>query len=186
MKENAFLSGENLYLRPLSDADAQGAYTSWLNDAEVCSGNSHHVYPYTENEALSYIQACRQNKNALTLAMVLKEGDTHIGNIALQSIQWVHRTAEFAILLGDRRHWGKGYGREAGALLVAHGFSALGLNRIACGTFAGNSGMRQLALSLGMKEEGVRRQAAFKDGKHVDVVEFGILREEWDARTRAH
>lgn len=61
-----------------------------------------------------------------------------------------------------------------------HGFRAMNLNRIACGTQLDNDGMRKLAQSLGMKEEGRRRQAQFKHGRYIDVVEFGLLRDEFD------
>ena len=33
--------------------------------------------------------------------------------------------------------------------------------------------MRRVAERLGMREEGVRREAAFKDGQRVDVMEYG-------------
>jgi RimJ/RimL family protein N-acetyltransferase len=39
--------------------------------------------------------------------------------------------------------------------------------------------MRKLAERLGMTEEGVRRQAAWADGAHQDVVEYGLLAGEW-------
>ena len=39
--------------------------------------------------------------------------------------------------------------------------------------------MRKLAAYLGMKEEGQRRQARYKLGRYVDVVEFGLLRDEF-------
>ncbi len=41
--------------------------------------------------------------------------------------------------------------------------------------------MRRVAERLGMREEGVRRQAAFKDGAYVDVVEYGVLRAEYES-----
>ncbi|MBI3524682.1 MAG: GNAT family N-acetyltransferase [Betaproteobacteria bacterium] len=170
-----FLEGQRLYLRALADKDADGDYPAWLNDAEVCRGNSHHVFPYSREAALDYIRQTRQSTTSLVLAIVVREDHHHIGNIALQSIHPIHRSAEFAILIGDKTGWGKGYGLEAGRLLCRHGFAALNLHRIYCGTFADNAGMIGLAHALGMKEEGRRRQAAFKDGKYIDIVEFGLL-----------
>lgn len=167
-----FLQGERLYLRPLEETDADGEYPAWLNDRHVCAGNSHHVYPYPRRKAREYIRAL----DGLTLAVVTNEHE-HIGNISLASIHPVSRSAEFAILLGS--HHGKGYGYEAARLIVAHGFSALNLHRIWCGTFSTNKAMRALAAKLGMREEGVRRQAVWKDGVYVDVHEFGVLREEF-------
>jgi RimJ/RimL family protein N-acetyltransferase len=102
--------------------------------------------------------------------------DGHIGNVALQNISPINQNAEFAIILGDRRHWCKGVGLLAGKAIFEHGFKKLNLRRTYCGVAATNTGMRKLALKLGMNEEGIRRQHLFLDGKWVDSVEYGILR----------
>lgn len=174
-----FLEGRRLVLRPLTAADADGSYPRWLNDAEVCAGNSHHVQPYTREQARAYIAQSQDPLRDLVLAVVVKEDAVHIGNVSLGRIHPVYRRGEFSILIGERSHWGQGYGTEAGQLLLQHGFTALNLHRIECGTFAPNAAMRRLAEDLGMKEEGIRRQAAFKNGTYVDVVEFGVLQHEF-------
>lgn len=176
---SAFLEGRRIYLRPLEERDADGPYAGWLNDAQTCAGNSHHVFPYSRLRALEYIRSAARSEHDVVLAVMVRQGERHVGNIALNRIHALYRSAQFAILLGERDAWGNGYGLEAGRLLLRHGFTALNLQRIECGTFAGNTGMRKLALALGMKEEGVRRSAAWKDGAFVDVVEFGILKAEF-------
>lgn len=183
---SAFLTGERLFLRPLVEADADGPYVAWFNDAEVCRGNSHHVFPYTREQALSYIRQSVQSREMLVLAMVLKSDQRHIGNIALQGIHTLNRSAEFAIVIGDKAAWGQGYGYEAAALLFQHAFQTLNLRRIACGTFADNAGMIKLAAALGMKQEGVRRQAAFKEGQYQDVIEYGLLRDEFSPNSKSN
>lgn len=177
-----FLVGERLYLRALVESDADGPYPGWLNDEEVSRGNSHHLIPYTKDAAATYIRQTLNTGDALVLAIVLHRDHRHIGNIALQNIDHTARSAEFAILIGDKDAWGQGYGLEAGRLLIHHGFSAFGLHRIACGTFEHNEAMRRLAQALGMREEGRRRQSAFKSGRYVDVIEYGLLREEFRSR----
>ena len=179
-----FLAGERLYLRSLVEADAEGSYVTWFNDEDVCGSNSHHVFPYTSEDALAYIRHAVRTRDDLILALVLCGGDRHIGNIALQNIHPVYRSAEFSIAIGEKTAWGKGYGKEAGRLLCDHGFAALNLHRIACGTFDDNVAMKRLALHLGMKEEGRRRQAAFKQGHYVDVIEYGVLRDEYQEHWR--
>jgi RimJ/RimL family protein N-acetyltransferase len=180
--EPVFLAGPRLTLRPLIAADAEGAYPGWLNDAHISQGNSHHTRPYSRAQARAYIeQSRRPGADSVILAIVLKRGNRHIGNIALSQLHPIYRTAEFSILLGEPTQWGKGYGREAATLLIRHGFTALNLRRIQCGTFATNQGFCQLAAALGMRQEGVRRQAVFKAGVYLDVIEFGLLREEFSA-----
>jgi len=170
-----FLVGERLILRPLVEADADGPYPVWFNDEEVCRGNSHHVFPYSREDALAYIRGAARSRDALVLTIVVRNEPQPIGNIALQQIHPVYRSAELAIVVGDRAAWGKGYATEASRLIVDHGFRALNLHRIGCGTFEDNEAIRRLALRLGMTEEGRRRQAAFKGGRYVDLIEYGIL-----------
>ena len=173
-----FLVGERVYLRALVVQDADGDYPAWLNDQEVCHANSHAIYPYTRDQARAYIAAVNADQQQLVLAICDKATDQHIGNIALQNINMVYRSADFAILIGNKAYWDKGYGTEAGRLLIDHAFYNLNLERIACATFENNEGMIKLAHKLGFRTEGERRNAAHKDG-WLDVVEFGLLREEW-------
>ncbi|MDD1663878.1 MAG: GNAT family N-acetyltransferase [Methanomicrobiales archaeon] len=175
-----FLTGPRLYLRPLELADCEGPYLDWFNDEEVCRGNRHHTFPYTPEKAREYVGMTRSSTDELVLAIVDRKEETHIGNIALQQIHSIYRSAEFSIIIGDKGSWGKGYGTEAGRLLLDHGFFRLNLHRVACGTFETNTPMQHLALALGMREEGRRRQAAFVGGQYVDVIEYGVLRDEYE------
>lgn len=176
---NPFLIGERIYLRALVPDDVNGNYVEWLNDAQVCQYNSHHVFPYSKEKAIEYIKEISSTRDAVVLAIVLKENDLHIGNISLQCIDCVNRNAELAILLGEKQYWGKGLSKEAGFLLLQHGFNELNLVRIYCGTSSDNTAMQNLATSFGMKEEGRRRQALFKHRKFIDVIEYGLLRDEF-------
>ncbi|MBC8508583.1 MAG: GNAT family N-acetyltransferase [Anaerolineales bacterium] len=176
-----FLTGEIIILRPLFESDADGPYPTWFNDEEVCWGNGHHIFPYTPQAAKEYIQNATKTREHLILAIVSKDNNRHIGNVALQKIHPIYRSAEFSIIIGDKSTWGQGVGKEAGRLLCDHGFHALNLHRIHCGTFANNTAMQHLAAYLGMKQEGVRRQAAFKDGQYLDIIEYGVLKSEYEA-----
>lgn len=175
----AFLRGPRIHLRALKPEDAAGDYPNWLNDAATCAGNSHHLFPYTVAAALDYIEYARKARDCLILAIVGNADLQHVGNIALQSIHPVYRHAELSILLGAASARSQGIGLEAALLLCRHGFDALNLQRIACGTFADNQSMRALAQKLGMAQEGVRRSAAYKHGRYLDVVEYGVLRDEF-------
>lgn len=182
VSEIPFLVGKNIYLRALTPSDADGPYPAWLNNAEVCLENQHHRFPYTVEDGREYIQRVNSDRTRLVLAVVRKKDDVHIGNISLDNIDYVNRTAALTILIGDKASWGKGYGREAARLICDHGFLALNLNRIAAGTFETNIGFRKVAAYLGMKEEGRRRQAAYKLGRYLEVIEYGVLRGEYLAR----
>lgn len=172
---NEFLIGKNIYLRSLSEVDVQGNYQNWLNDKEIIQYNSHGRFPMTVSKLLLYVKEMTNSTNNLILAIIEKKTQTHIGNISLQSINWIDRNAEIAFLLGEKNYWGKGVMFEAGELLIEHSFKTLNLHRIYCGTSELNIGMQKLALKLGMNEEGRRKESLFKNGIYVDIVEYGIL-----------
>lgn len=176
---NVFLEGSRIYLRPLEEEDLKGKYVSWLNDKNVNKYNSHHVFPYSLVEGLAYIRKSKKDRENLILAIVTKRGNVHIGNISLQNIDYINKNAEIAILIGEKKYRGKGYAKEAACMLTEHGFKSLGLSRIYCGTSSKNLSMRKLAESLNMTLEGKRRRAMFKDGAFVDIMEYGVLANEF-------
>jgi len=179
-----FLKGKRLCLRPLLEEDAEGEYLQWFNDEVVCRANSHHVHPHTREKILKYIRNAQESTNEFILAIALNENGNHIGNIALQDINQIYRSADLTIIIGDKSSWGKGYGLEAADLLLHHGFNVMNFHRISCATFDTNTAMKKLALALGMKEEGRRIQAAYKDGNYIDVIEFGMVKSDYERRTR--
>jgi len=178
MSEIVFLKGERVHLRALTEKDLTEEYMQWLNDEEVCRHNSHAIFPNTEQKMKSYFNRL-DNQKEVVLAIVHTERDRHIGNISLQNINWVSRNAEFAILLGDKEYWSRGFGEEAAKLIIEYGFSRLNLHRIYCGTFEENEGMKKLTKKLQMKEEGLRRDAIFKNGVYQNILEYGVLKNEY-------
>jgi ribosomal-protein-alanine N-acetyltransferase len=176
-----FLKGERLHLRALMEGDLNPAYLQWLNDEEVCRNNAHAIFPNTEQKMKDYFNSLHQQSSAIVLAMVHTASQKHIGNVSLQNINWVSRNAEFAILLGDKEFWGGGYGQEAAKLIVDYGFNRLNLHRIYCGTLENNEGMKKLAALLKMKQEGLRREAIFKNGAYQNIVEYGVLKNEYNS-----
>lgn len=179
MEGGTFLEGDQVVLRPLFVEDVEGNYINWLNDPVINEHNSHHVFPYTRAQALNYIESVSGDKQNLVLAIVAKDSGKHIGNISLQKIDQISKNAEYAILIGEKDYWGKGIAQEASRLLLRHGFEALNLHRVYCGTSNTNIAMQKLAHTLGMKQEGVRREAHYKNGSYADIIEYGLLKNEF-------
>ncbi len=179
MESKLFLQGKTISLRPLSERDVEGSYLNWLNDPEIVKFNSHGRFPSTVEKLRSYIKQTSDSKDILVLAVVDQLTERHIGNISLQNINWIDRNAEIAFLLGERDFLGKGVMLEAGRLLLKHGFLSLNLHRIYCGTSSENIGMQKLAHKLGLIQEGIRKESFFKNGKYVDILEYGLLVNDW-------
>ncbi len=178
--KHPFLIGETFYLRAIEATDVNESYQQWFNDEEICRFNGHHRFPMYMQDMEAYFRDVIQTKQNLILAICDKETDAHVGNISLQSIDPINRSAEFAIIIGNKDFWGKGIAKEAGRLVIGHGFKSLNLHRIYCGTSKENMPMQKLAAKLGFVQEGIARESLFKNGAYQDAIEYGILANEYD------
>jgi RimJ/RimL family protein N-acetyltransferase len=105
-------------------------------------------------------------------------GGRLVGSCQLLGINPTHRKAELQIRIGDADARGRGYGREAVDLLLDFAFEDLNLHRVELTVLEGNEPAMKTYLSAGFAREGVMRQAAHIDGRYVDVVFMGVLRDE--------
>ena len=167
---------DQYFVRAFRETDLEGPYRGWFEDQDVCRFNSHGKLFPNERHFRTFWE--NLNRDDQLVWAICHRDNGHIGNISLQAISTVNRHAEFAILLGVKNHWGRGVAKSAGKQLLRHGFEKLNLERIYCGTAHTNTGMRRLALGLGMREEGCRRAHLWLDGSWVDMIEYGILRKE--------
>lgn len=179
MKHNILIGGKNINLTPLSNEHLSDAYLTWLNSPEINEHSSRGRLPITRDDLIEFIRNANIGNNKLVLAVIHIESELHVGNISLQSINLIDRNAEIAFLLGEAKMWGKGIMFEAGQLLIKHAFEQLNLNRIYCGTSTQNLGMQKLAQKLGMKQEGIRREAFYKNGLYNDIIDYSILKYEY-------
>ena len=165
------------YVRTLLEADLDGSYPLWFEDQEVCLHNSHGKFFKTRSQLSEFVMnANRQDRIVWAICHV---EDGHVGNIALENLSFVNRDADLGVLIGDKRHWGRGVASEAAKKILYHGFNKLNLRRIHCQAAESNRAMLSVARKLGMIEEGRRRQAVYVNGGWQDIIEFGILLDEF-------
>lgn len=110
------------------------------------------------------------------------EGDHLIGFVVLFNIKWSSQSADMAIGIGAPNFRGKGYGQDALRLILNYAFSELNLHRVGLSVMAYNTEAIKAYERVGFVREGVRRQAVQREGTRHDLVLYGILREEWQAR----
>src|SRR5262249_36729329 len=81
-----FPSGKECYLRPLRREDAAGPWKDWFNDPEVTRHMIHGELPSTYESTLAYYESIAVAQDCLQLAVILRDGDRHVGNIGLNRI----------------------------------------------------------------------------------------------------
>jgi len=178
MTAMATVTGEALYLRPIAREDVDRGWLQWMNDPTITVNLAGNM-PVNRDSLLRYYEES-QPPAAIMFAICRREDDRYIGNIRLSAIEWLPRQATYGWLIGDRAAQGKGYGTEALKLILRFGFLELGLNRIYTTIWVDNVASLRANEKAGFRREGVLRECAFKQGRHVDAVMVSMLRREFD------
>ncbi len=180
-----FLIGEHLYLRPVEAADLPVCQV-WINDPEI-RGLVANVRPIdlVGEQAWHQSHDRRPLPAEIHLAIVLHEADRFIGTTGFIKLDWLNRTGTTGSLIGERDCWGRGYGTEAKALMLEYAFDTLNLHRVQSEVIAYNERSARHLLRNGFQLEGRRRQAIFRHGRYHDMLDFGVLREDWEAARAA-
>lgn len=176
------LRGERVYLSALSKDDA-AVISQWETYSEYMRlGDTDPARPHTSEKIAEQIDESNKKDNLFRFGIRLVEDDTLIGDEGLGGIEWQHAVGWLGIAIGDPANWGKGYGTEAMRLLLRFGFWEINLYRIQLTVFDYNERAIASYEKLGFVKEGAYRQFLQRDGKRYDMLLYGLLRPEWEAR----
>lgn len=169
------LEGKIIYLEGLSEKYVSQRYADWLNNKEVCRENRHGSIHNTIDMTKDYVNSVDKSDRNAVFAIITKGDNRHIGNISLNDIVWENNSGEISILVGEKDCWGRGIATEAYRLVIDYGFNMIDLHRIKSGMTIRNKAMMRVAEKACMIKEGIFRDAFFKDGEYIDVVQYAII-----------
>jgi RimJ/RimL family protein N-acetyltransferase len=156
-------------------------FVAWLNDPEVRAGLLVSLPLSTADEEGWFEAMLKRPLEEHPMTIEARQGDDWlpVGNCGFHNIDWRCRSAEVGIFIGEKSLWNRGYGTEVMRLLLKHGFNTLNLNRIALDVYESNPRAIRSYEKAGFVHEGRRRQAMFKDGWYVDILQMSVLHSEW-------
>ncbi|SPM37083.1 Protein N-acetyltransferase, RimJ/RimL family [Mycobacterium rhizamassiliense] len=172
------LRGEFVTLRPLAVDDA-AVTLGWRQSARAANLNA---APRSVQQQAKWI-ATRPDSE-YNFVIELKDGRP-VGMVSLTAVDTIHRRAEPGrFLIGDEEAVrGVPAAVEAMKLIYEFAFGKLGLQRVHGAVASDNSLMIKWQKFMGLTEEGRLRNHYFINGKFQDAVVFGMLAEEYRART---
>jgi RimJ/RimL family protein N-acetyltransferase len=107
-----------------------------------------------------------------------------VGIVRLMNIHQAEGYAGIETIVADRRAMRRGYGVMASRLMAFYGVDTIGLRRLEAKAYAYNPLSINTLKRNGFTQEGVLRQAAYRDGRYWDIIVFGILRDEIEEQRR--
>ena len=166
-------TGTKVKLTALAPGDSE-TLRAWINDRDLVLNNAPYRPVHAEQHE-AWFAGAEQRADAVIFAIRVVDGDRLIGTCQLLHIHPVHRNAELQIRIGEADARGQGHGSEAVRLLLDFAFRDLNLHRVYLNVFASNAAAIRAYEKSGFVQEGVAREAAFIDGRFVDVVQMAAL-----------
>jgi len=180
MHEIPRLDTKRLVLRPFQTSDA--ADVERLAGArEVADTTLTIPHPYPPGGGEQWIAthlAAWERRDNLALAICARTSlDELLGAISLH-LSLAHSHAEIGYWIAVSS-WGKGFATEAARALTDYAFAELRLHRVQGRHFTRNAASGRVLQKLGMRLEGVHRDAYRRWDHFEDVAVYAVLASEW-------
>jgi RimJ/RimL family protein N-acetyltransferase len=183
------LYGERVRLRRPERADLP-RFAAWLNDPEV-RAHLALIYPMGLAHEERWFEQQLQAEPA-TQAFVIEaraEGAAAadpgaagewqpVGVCGYHTVDWRNRSGELGLFIGEKARWGAGLGEDAVRTLARWGLRQLNLHRVQLRVFEDNAPAIRCYEKVGFRCEGRLRQDRFQDGRYLDTLVMGLLRDE--------
>jgi ribosomal-protein-alanine N-acetyltransferase len=166
-------------LRPVEERDLAAYAAAYRDDRDLGRLQGFADDPdetwARENAARSFEAA--QKGEWVELAICDAATDAFVGALMLLHLDWTHRRCELGYWLIPQAR-GKGLVDAAVALALGWVFTELELLRVEIATTVENTRSQAVASRHGFTREALQRARDIERGKRVDVIQFGLLREE--------
>lgn len=171
---------ERLILREFEEDDWRGVHEYSTDERLVYYLN---WGPNTESQTKAFVRRCIEHQHEVPrthyeFVIALRDTGKIIGNCRLLDMTHRHRSGELHCII-RRQDWGKGYGSEAIAALLAMGFEDFKFHRIFSAVDPENISSARVLEKNGFQREGHLREHQWVKGIWRDSLLYAILDYEW-------
>jgi RimJ/RimL family protein N-acetyltransferase len=181
--DRASLTGEKVALVPVR-SDLTPLYQRWGNDWAVSRTRGIAIGPMTFEAAQEWYARGSMlwgRPGSYDFLVVEISGYRPVGLTAINDVSPVDGTGEFAVMIGERDAWGKGYGTEVTRVMLRFAFATLGLHNLMLVVLAVNERGIRAYERAGFRRIGRRRGSFRMAGLPVDDIYMDCLATEWRA-----
>ena len=172
MSNNIEIIGTNCSLIPLKESDAYN-WAKWYNDIYISLPESNVYDVLSLSNTEGWVQK-NINNNDLVFTIIDNHSKTAIGKIELE-IDVENNCGSFGIVIGERKFWGQGFGKEATILLLDFAFNKKDIHNMMLGVYAFNKRAFNIYKQIGFQEIGRRREFQAVGGRRFDMIFMDML-----------
>ncbi len=143
----------------LSDAELQRLY-EWSRDGDLLQWSGGSRFHLSFDDFRDHIAGEQRwgPTNRRAFFIVRRDNLELIGRLGLFSIDWDRRQGELGIVIGEKKYWGQGYGRDAIQTFLRHVFRTSSIERVFLFTFENNVRAQHAFIACGFRVvRGARR-----------------------------
>ncbi|WP_088831942.1 GNAT family N-acetyltransferase [Paenibacillus tyrfis] len=172
------LEGKQIYLRPIEIDDLDDYYVYLSDPTTSRFTGSQKVF--SKQTAASWIEnISKLDSSRVDLMIISQATDRLVGEVVLNDIDPINRSANIRIAIAGQANQGKGHGTEAMLLMLHHAFGTLNLHRVELSVYAFNDRAIHVYEKLGFKREGVQRDCLYWNHQYHDAITMSILDHEF-------
>lgn len=161
--------GKEIYLRPIKKNDLD-LLNKWKNDKEVFKYLGGGFMPISIDQQEKWLESMIDLTGNNKRFMVCTSNHDSIGMIGLYDINWIHRTCEVGLYIGEKSYHGKGYAKQAYYLIEKYAKEYLNLRKIKLNVVNNNEKATNLWNALGFNKVGMLKEERFIEGKYMDLI----------------
>lgn len=167
------IQSKRLTIRTFDESDITDQYIAWLNDPVITRFSSQRFYQHTSESCYSFFSQFINSYNKFYI-IELKEDIQPIGTLTVYR-DLNNGLADIGLLIGEKKLWGNGYGREAFTNILNYLLEDNSIRKVTAGTLAINSSMRKILEHSGMTLESIRYNHEIINDQPVNLLQFCIF-----------
>ncbi|MFA1822244.1 GNAT family N-acetyltransferase [Virgibacillus oceani] len=163
------IKGEKVYLRPILKNDIT-FLNEWKNNENIFQNLGGGFMPTSIDQQEKWIESMIDTTGNNKRFIICDIENSPIGMVGLYGINWVHRTCEIGIYIGNIDSQGNGYGKEACKLMEQFAKKYLNLRKIKLNVVFDNEAATHMWESLGYEVIGKFKEERYIKGEYRDLI----------------
>jgi diamine N-acetyltransferase len=163
------LSNEKVILRPITFDDVV-YLNKWKNDYEIFKYLGGGYNPISIDQHKKWMDNIIDNSGNNKRFIIEDKEKKAVGFIGLYNINFIHRTCELGIYIGEKAEWKKGYAYSACILIEEFAKKTLNLRKIKLNVVFENVDAVNMYKKLKYIQCGLMKEDKFINGEYRDVI----------------
>lgn len=171
---------KTVFFRTFEESDVDQIY-EWMNDDNLKQLSVGLNRRMSKEECRQWILSRMNHSPYSVWWAICPIGENKIiGYACLTDIHYINRSANFSgIMIGDKAYQDAFAWIETYLFVLEYAFDRLNMNRLYGSHLREHSTTELMVKTLFFKDEGIQREAIFKNGSYHDVIISGILASEY-------